>query len=359
MQRERTVKVGGDLGSAESLALEAGDKQRAAYLHLALAGEGAGATERKMIAESLASFRALQDRIGIHHALRRRAWGENDWGSVRKALERAAAELDGTDEPLSSVAHLNAAEASLHLGDLRSARRSLELAREAKGYPSLSLSLYLPSLPPLVNGRELELGLLTEEDRIDEAEVLARSGVRESEDAFGHLCWLQCARGQWTLGAQCFEQLLGQRPRTDRWGEELAQCYWDAGDLEHSEKAATDSSNRTIIDATVIANVLGGREAKESLEKTVLSLVRDREVLEQLRTELVLGTAEMRASRTKAQAPFGSLPRLRSEWAAARRRVEGVLAEARRRDLPLLVRQARTTLARELPPSDPTRPNQR
>ncbi len=193
---------------------------------------------------------------------------------MRKGLEGAAAELDGTDEPLSVVDHLNMAEACLHLADLRSARRSLDEATRASGQPSLHLAFYLPELQPLVNAQDLELELLTAEDRLDDAEALARRVVRDGGDAQGHLCELRCARGQWAAGAECFEQFLGPRPRTDRWGRALARCYWDAGELERAEKAAWDSGNRMIIDATEITNLVGGnrREAEDHFETCHLNL---------------------------------------------------------------------------------------
>ncbi len=81
-------------------------------------------------------------------------------------------------------------------------------------------------------------------------------------------------------------------------------------------------------------------------------------MLHLLRAELVRATAEMRASRAESRL-VGFVPRLRSAWTTARLGAEAVLAEAQRRELPLLIRQARSTLQRELPPDVPAHPQKR
>src|SRR5262249_2633484 len=78
------------------------------------------------------------------------------------------------------------------------------------------------------------------------------------------------------------------------------------------------------------------------------------DVLDRLRNELVLGTAELRFGR--ASPPLTDVRNARRLWASGRGRLERVLAEARRRHLPLLERQAREALAKEGQQSPSPRP---
>jgi tetratricopeptide (TPR) repeat protein len=344
-RRELSLALtGSDSVRAEALARESGDRQRAAYLHLGLASNFYRG-QQQAIGESLSDFNSIRDAIGAHQALVLTALFEDDWRRGRSRLEEALEKLAGTDEPPSSQYHLVAALLSLHLGELEAARRSLELSRLAAGRPSLSFFVDHPKFFPVSRG-DLDLEILEQADKLDEADTLARERIRQGWKTISSaefLCWSQCQRGRWEEGAQCFEQLLAGRPTHDRRFRDAAECYWGAGDVEKAQRAATLTQNWRIMLATDVAKV--GNATDPGLPALLRRSLNGGEVLERLRTELVLGTAELRFGRSSP--PLTDAPNARRHWASGRGRLERVLVEARRRHLPLLERQAREALAKE------------
>ena len=366
-RRELSLVLGGsDWARAEALSRESGDRQRAAYLQLRRAADWQGEQLRaigkglwqgeqlRAIRESLSEFNAIRDATGAHQALVLTALYEDDWQRGRSRLDEALGKLAGTDEPPSFQYHLAAGFVSLRLGELEVARRSLELARVAARRPSLSLFVDIGAdfeFP--VDLGQLELEVLEQQDRLEEAEALAREQIRLARSAGNttteeFLCWSQCQRGKWREGAQCFEQLLAERPTHDRRFRDVAECYWGAGDIERAQRAATMTQNWRIMLATEVVN---GEPVDPSIDLQGLlrRTLKGNDVIDRLRNELVLGTAELRYARTSPALFRGSrpLPNGHRLWASGRDRLERVLAEARRRHLPLLERQAREALAKE------------
>jgi hypothetical protein len=336
-------ELDGRLPVAEQLATEAGDKQRAAYLHLALVRNIGGAVREKYLAESLRAFRELGDHIGIYWSLFQRAYGEDDMQAARQILDEAHRELRAAGEPLSVVDHSLAAEIWLGLGDLKKARQSLELAREAPDSP-LDLLFDLPSAPDPVDPTEAEMELLWQEDRLDEAENAAKERLRQARASTASLdqtflCWLQCERGSLSESARCYDRLALKGGLSDAWGKRVAECFWRAGDLERTDRIADASKNLEVLAAT---SLIRSRWADfssrwgdftdpiEELTKMIEIQRAQHNVPGRLRAELMRGTAELRNSRR-----------------GGRRHIEAVLAEARRRELPLLVRHASSALAAE------------
>jgi hypothetical protein len=267
-------------------------------------------------------------------------------------LDEALGKLAGTDEPPSLQYHLAAGFVALHLGDLEVARRVLEPARLAARRPSVELFVDLGAKYEFpVDLGQLELEILEQEDRLDEADALARDQIRRARSAGNtsteeFLCWSQCQRGRWQEGAQCFEQLLADRPTHDRRFRDVAECYWGAGDIEKAARAATLAQNWRIMLATDVMNMEGPADPRVDLRGVLARSLKGGDVLDRLRNELVLATAELRYGRASPPSMMG-LPYARRHWASGRDRLERVLAEARRRHLPLLERQAREALAKE------------
>src|SRR5262249_54243667 len=244
----REAQGGGRLAQAEQLAKEVGDKQRAAYLHLALSQATPQEAPwnpmwRKFLGESLQAFRDLGDRVGVYRCLRERLAVEDDWKIADQLLGETRRELEAAGEPLSSGDHSDEAWIALGLGDLRRARQSLELARKAPRDLSSELWSDLPAYRTPFDLTPVELETLWQEDRLDEAEQVAkaslnrvRGGTSGAEAAF--LCAVQCERGKLTEGDQCFDRLTLQRSSLDFWGSRLAECDWFAGDLDKAAKVA-------------------------------------------------------------------------------------------------------------------------
>ena len=348
-----------DIARAEVLAIESGDGQRAAYLHLMRAGSNSGDPQQRVIEDAITAFRGLQDRIGVHAALARKALASGSWGSARRTLAESLEMLAGTDEAPSSAYQQAAAVVAFHLGELKAARRALELARETARGPSLS-SVFVdhPDFQLPVDLDALEREILEQEDRLDEADGLAKGTLRRTRSvgdtsAEEFLCWSQCQRGRWSEGARCFEGLLAGRATFDFEGRGVAECYWGAGEVERAARAANLTKDRRIMGATDIVT-FGGEGGDNSLPTLASGFRKAEDILELLRTELVLGTAELRFSRLAPSRGFASSARRAAS--SGRRRVQVVLEEAQRRELPLLARQARAVLLTETAPAEPARP---
>lgn len=336
-----------DLGRAETLALETGDRQRAAYLHLLRSGDGTNEPKRRMNAESLASFRSLGDRVGAHHVLVRRALFADDWDASSRVLAEAAAELVPTGEPLSREYQIASAEVELHRGNLPAARRALEMAEAARARPSMELLIDWPRLGTLTNAADLQFEVPAQEDQLDQAEAKARdlllrsrsTAIRE-DGPEGFLCRVQCERGQGEEGSRCFQRLLGSRPRVGRWGQAAALCAWESHDLEVAEYAAFAANSPGVTALTAAFRYSG--DGRAELERMIAVARKEHDVLEQLRLQLLLGSAEMRSWKM-----FGRLPAMRADVARGRRRLQSLVADAKRRGFMLLARKAERELARD------------
>jgi hypothetical protein len=112
----------------------------------------------------------------------------------------------------------------------------------------------------------------------------------------------------------------------------VAECFWRAGDLERTDRIADASKNLEVLAAMAAVTLAPSYFTAPIAELTRMSEVQRNQhnVPGRLNAELTLGTAEIRASR-----PGG------------RRRIEAVLAEARRYEVPLLVRHASSALVKE------------
>ncbi|HET6983764.1 MAG TPA: protein kinase [Myxococcaceae bacterium] len=343
----------GSLGRAEALALEMGDRQRAAYLHLLRAGGSGNELAQRMHAESLATFRVLGDRVGAHHVLVRsalaRRWEDvtqNDWDASSRVLAEAAAELTPTEEPPSSEYHLATAEVELHRGNLPAARKALEAAHLRLSQPSLDLLIDVPHFETLPKPSRLEFELLVQEDRLDEAEAFAKDRLRRNQWNEGYLCQVQCERGLSEEANRCFRQLLGADYRGNQWGPVAARCAWEGHDLDEAEHAAYQAQDPEVIAALLVVEKryswgYSGQGHKE-LEGMIAAAGRQHDLLKELQLQLLLGSAELSAWSTLDHGPL-----VEAQLRRSRRRLQSVQTEARRRGFALIARKAAVELKRD------------
>jgi hypothetical protein len=115
--------------------------------------------------------------------------------------------------------------------------------------------------------------------------------------------------------------------------------------MAEAQRAATLAQNWRIMLAAEVAEFGSGDPRVDiNLRGVLQRSLKGGDVLDRLRNELVLGTAELRYGVSPSVA---GLPNARRIWASGRSRLERLLAEARRGHLPLLERQAREALAKE------------
>ena len=364
------------LERAEALAREMGDRQRAAYLHLLAAGDSGNEPALRMKAESLATFRGLGDRVGAHHVLVRTALAPRglymsgpglgvsgpsefrgdplnlaqiDWNASSRVLAEAAAELAPTEEPPSSEYQIATAVVKLHRGNLSAARTALEAAHMRLSQPSLELLIDVPRFETLTDPPGLEFELLVQEDRLDEAEALAKNRLRRDEWNEGYLCRVHCERGRTEEGTRCFRQLLGTGLRANRWGRAAARCAWDGHDLDEARHAAYSAHDPRVMAALDTLNGYSG-EGDDGLPGMLAAARSHNDVLEELQLQLLLGSAEMRAWST-----LGHAPAVKAKLDRGRRRLQSLVAEASKRGFLLLARKAALELKRDsFPPATRT-----
>jgi hypothetical protein len=215
--------------------------------------------------------------------------------------------------------------------------------------PSLELLIDVPRLETLTDPPGLEFELLVQEDRLDEAEALAKDRLRRDEWNEGYLCRVHCERGRTEEGTRCFRQLLGTGLRANRWGRAAARCAWDGHDLEEAEHAAYSAHDRGVMAALEVVataerhsrGVLKS-EGQAEFERMLADSRTNHDVLAELQLQLLLGSAEMRAWST-----LEHVPAVKARLDRGRRRLQSLVTEGSKRGFLLLARKAALELKRD------------